>query len=71
VASLETCAGLWPDAEPRIRDAVDRLGLLEPVTGGQVRSAPPLRLDDGPGTAQPADAGGGRGADLRAHQREP
>ncbi len=49
VETLETYTGLWPDAEQRTRAAVDGLGLIDRVTGGQTISAPPLRLDDGPG----------------------
>jgi integrase len=71
VETLETYTGLWPDAEQRTRAAVDGLGLVDPVTRGQVISAPPLRLDDGPRTAPPALTGGKDDADLRKRHGEP
>jgi integrase len=71
VETLETYTGLWPDAEQRTRAAVDGLGLVDRLTGGQTISAPPLRLDDGPRTAPRAPAGGEDEDDLRERRREP
>jgi integrase len=78
VETLETYTGLWPDAEQRTRDAVDRLGLGDGLglgdrlTGGQVPSATPLPLDrDGPVTARPDDARVEGAADLPGGPLEP
>ena len=70
--TLETYTGLWPDAEQRTRDAVDRLGLgdgLRPgeglvdrlelgdgLAGRQVPRAAPLPLDDDGPVTARADA---------------
>lgn len=71
VETLETYTGLWPDAEQRTRAAVDGLGLVDRVTGGQVISAPPLQLDDGPQTAPRTPVSGEDDDDLRERRRQP
>ena len=82
VETLETYTGLWPDAEQRTRDAVDRLGLGDGLgladrlelgygpAGRQVPGAASLH-DDGPGTAPGVKSGVEDAAELPEGPLEP